>query len=69
MMGLRLVTGISLQEFSRRFGPLAQSVDQAVLSRLVDQGLLTMTADRLAVTLDGRMVLNSILAALLDNQD
>lgn len=69
MMGLRLVTGISLQEFSRRFGQLAQSVDQAVLSRLVDQGLLTMTADRLAVTLDGRMVLNSILAALLDNQD
>ena len=69
MMGLRLVTGISLQDFSHRFGSLAQSVNQTTLHQLLDQGLLTMTADHLAVTLDGRMVLNSILAALLDTQD
>ena len=69
MMGLRLIAGVSLDEFNRRFGPMEETVNNTALSGLIDQGLLTMTADRLAVSLDGRMVLNSILAALLDLQD
>ena len=66
LMGLRLAEGVGLTWFATRTGRrLEQSVNAEVLSRCIEEGYLTMTPDRLSATREGRIRLDSLLAALV----
>ncbi|WP_428536336.1 radical SAM family heme chaperone HemW [Rhodopila sp.] len=66
LMGLRLTEGVELAWFATRTGrSLEQSVDAAVLAHCVEEGYLRMTPDRLSATREGRIRLDSLLAALV----
>jgi oxygen-independent coproporphyrinogen-3 oxidase len=61
LMNLRLAEGIDLTLYRARWN---KAPDPARISDLVDAGLLTSDGDRLAATARGRLVLNSVIAAL-----
>jgi putative oxygen-independent coproporphyrinogen III oxidase len=64
LMGLRLREGVDIV----RFDTLAQKpLDQATLSHLTDIGMISVTESRLIVTDQGFRVLNSVIAALLND--
>ena len=65
MLGLRLIDGFSLSDYKTRFGASFTDGKESLLSRLEVEGLLTVSADRLALTEDGFYVSNSILAEIL----
>ena len=66
MMGLRLAGGIDADAFERRTGTfLADALDTDVLGRAVDAGYLVQDRGRLAATLEGRLRLDALLAALV----
>jgi len=62
MMSLRLVEGASLARFAALGG---QPLDSARVTRLIDMGLVTLEADRLAASDTGRLLLNAVLRDLL----
>ena len=64
VMQLRLNEGLSSGDFRSRTGvdPIAMFSESQ--SRLIDQGLLTVTASRLALTRSGRSVANRVMAEL-----
>ena len=65
-MGLRLTEGVELARFEARTGrTLAQSVDAEVLAQCIAEGYLTLTQERLVATREGRIRLDSLLAALV----
>lgn len=64
MMGLRLSEGVDPARYSKLSGrPLA--VER--LNHLVKLGMINVTPNRITVTREGRMVLNSVLSELLAN--
>jgi oxygen-independent coproporphyrinogen-3 oxidase len=66
MMGLRLTSGIDRAAFRAEFGwDLTEAIPHGRLARLVEGGLLSLTADRLAATGLGRQCLNGVLERLL----
>ncbi len=66
MMGLRLTEGIVLSRLSAEGGqPWAAYLDEARLKTLQDEGLLTLSGDRLTATPAGRQRLNAVLGYLL----
>jgi oxygen-independent coproporphyrinogen-3 oxidase len=66
MMGLRLTAGISGQRFARASGrTLAQTIDRNGLERLIDGGFVVGGETDLRATQTGRLVLNSVIGALL----
>ena len=66
MMGLRLAEGIPRQRFHAELGVEPEALlDPAGLARLIEGGFVTLDADRLAATADGRQRLNAVLAMLL----
>jgi putative oxygen-independent coproporphyrinogen III oxidase len=66
LMGLRLAEGIDLARFEARTErTLAQSVDADMLERCIAEGYLTLTPQRLVATREGRIRLDSLLAALV----
>ncbi len=65
MLGLRLSEGFSLSEYRARFGYDFLVGREEFVKRLADEGYLTLTGDRLALTERGFYVSNSILAELL----
>ena len=76
MMGLRLAEGVDLAALARRSGyddstiNAASLVDPSALARLSDLSLLDRPSDtRLVATPQGRLVLNSIIAALVPDDD
>ena len=76
MMGLRLAEGVDLAALARRIGyddstiNAASLVDPSALARLSDLSLLDRPSDtRLVATPQGRLVLNSIIAALVPDDD
>lgn len=60
LMGLRLHEGIDLA----RHAALGGKMDHTVLRGLADDALVRVKDDRLAATPEGRLVLNSVIAAL-----
>ncbi|MBU6157056.1 MAG: coproporphyrinogen III oxidase, partial [Alphaproteobacteria bacterium] len=62
LMGLRLTEGIDLRALEAETG---QSLPEARIRTLRDQGLLVSGEGRLAATPSGRLVLNSVLRVLL----
>ena len=66
LMGLRLTEGVGLARFEARTGrTLAKSVDNGVLGRCIAEQYLTLTQERLVATREGRIRLDSLLAALV----
>ena len=66
MMGLRLAEGIDLARFQARTGlPFAEAVDAGTMLMAVDAGYLAETPGRVAATLEGRLRLDALLAALV----
>lgn len=69
MMGLRLVDGIDLASVATRFGPAAQWIDLDKLALFEAQGLMTRQVtdqhDVIATSLNGRLLLNQLLAELI----
>ncbi|MBL0941284.1 MAG: coproporphyrinogen III oxidase [Alphaproteobacteria bacterium] len=66
MMGLRLVEGISMDNFQAQTGfNLLKIVNQQQLKRLIDGDFLIISEDFLKATPRGRQCLNSVLSALL----
>ena len=66
LMGLRLTEGIDLARIEMRSGlGRAAFVDADAVARLVDQGLMAQAGDRLAVTDNGILLLDSILSEVV----
>ena len=65
MLGLRLIDGFSLSDYKARFGVSFTDGKEAILSRFEEEGLITLSPDRLALTERGFYVSNSILAEIL----
>ena len=67
MMGLRLAEGIELSRFEARTGlGFASVVCADVLAQAIEAGYLEVGGGRVAATLEGRLRLDALLAALLD---
>jgi oxygen-independent coproporphyrinogen-3 oxidase len=66
LMGLRLTEGIDLARIEIRSGLAREAfVDADAVATLVEQGLMTQSGDRLAVTDDGILLLDSILSEVV----
>ncbi len=66
MMGLRLTTGISRNDFERIAGQTIEATfDKAAIDRLTNGGFLVIDNEGLRATESGRARLNAVLAALL----
>ena len=63
LMALRLSGGIGIAEYETRWG---HALDRGKLADLEKEGLVSAKASRLHATPRGRLVLNSIIAALAD---
>jgi oxygen-independent coproporphyrinogen-3 oxidase len=63
LMNLRLAEGIDLSAYRARWN---RSPDKTRMAALIDQGLLHLKGDRLIATPRGRLLLNSVIAALAD---
>lgn len=61
LMNLRLAEGIDLDAYRERWG---RCVDEERVAALVEQGLLRLEGERLRATPRGRLLLNSVIAAL-----
>lgn len=65
-MGLRLTEGIDLARIETRSGLARDAfVDADALARLAGQGLIVQNDERLAVTDDGILLLDSILSEVV----
>ena len=66
MMGLRLAEGIDATHFETRTGiPLHTAIDQDTLAQAIEANYLTQTPTHLTATLEGRLRLDALLAALI----
>ena len=65
MLKLRLIDGFSLKEYKARFGASFTEGKEKTLLRLKDEGLITLDADRIALTERGFYLSNSILVEIL----
>ncbi len=66
LMGLRLAEGIAVDWFVRRTGrTIAQSTDADILAQCIGEGYVTLTANRLVATHEGRIRLDALLGALV----
>jgi oxygen-independent coproporphyrinogen-3 oxidase len=63
LMNLRLAEGLDLAAYRARWGT---APDDARIAPLAEEGLIERTGDRLTATPRGRLVLNSVIAALAD---
>jgi oxygen-independent coproporphyrinogen-3 oxidase len=61
IMNLRLAEGLDLAAYRARWGAVP---DASRIASLVSYGLLTLEGDRLTATARGRLLLNSVIAAL-----
>jgi oxygen-independent coproporphyrinogen-3 oxidase len=66
LMGLRLTEGVPASAFAARTGrTLEEAVDPEILETAIGEGYLVWSGDRLRATLEGRLRLDPLLAALL----
>jgi putative oxygen-independent coproporphyrinogen III oxidase len=66
LMGLRLASGILVDDFATRTGvALQDAVDEKILAACLEEGYLTRTATSLIATAEGRKRLDALLPALL----
>ena len=63
LMNLRLREGIDLAAYQQRWGTRPAP---AKIAPLIEQGMLRLDGDNLSATPQGRLVLNAVIAALLN---
>ena len=64
-LGLRMIRGVSIREFERRFGIPMNRIYETVIRSYIGQGLLKIEQDRLMLTERGIDVSNSVMADFL----
>ena len=65
-MGLRLSEGVNLARFAARTSlTIRDAVDNNILNQCVAEGYLVATMEQLSATREGRIRLDSLLAALV----
>lgn len=64
-LGLRMIRGVSIREFERRFGIPMNRIYGTVIRSYIGQGLLKIEQDRLMLTERGIDVSNSVMADFL----
>lgn len=64
-LGLRMIRGVSIREFERRFGIPMDRIYGTVIRSYIEQGLLKIEQDRLMLTERGIDVSNSVMADFL----
>lgn len=64
-LGLRMISGVSIREFERRFGIPMNRIYGTVIRSYIGQGLLKIEQDRLMLTERGIDVSNSVMADFL----
>jgi coproporphyrinogen III oxidase-like Fe-S oxidoreductase len=62
-MNLRLAEGLDLAAYEKRWGVRP---DAEKIAALAEQGLLTLQGDTLTATPQGRLLLNAVIAKLLN---
>ena len=65
LLGLRMIRGVSIREFERRFGIPMNRIYGTVIRSYIGQGLLKIEQDRLMLTERGIDVSNSVMADFL----
>ena len=65
-LGLRLNAGVSLRQIKGEFGGEAVEPYRPIVEELVSDGLLAKSADRISLTLRGRMLSNEVFARFID---
>ncbi len=65
IMGLRMVTGVSISGLRRRFGIDPIACYGATLDRLIEQGLLRHDNDHLRLSKQGLLLANTVMAELV----
>lgn len=65
IFGLRLLEGVSVDRFARRFGASPLDVYKEAIDRLVEEGLLEATPQHVRLTRRGLFVANRVFAAFL----
>jgi oxygen-independent coproporphyrinogen-3 oxidase len=66
MLGLRLIEeGVERARFKERFGLELDEVYDAAIARLIEQGLLESDAERICLTVRGRLLGNRVFAEFL----
>lgn len=65
IFGLRLNEGIDLSQLERRFGALAPPASRSFLERLVAEGKAARSGSRIALTDEGRLLVDAVGAELL----
>ena len=61
-MGLRMLDGISLKEFNKRFGVNIESIYKKIIDKNIDKKLLVLENDKLKLTEKGVEVSNSVMS-------
>lgn len=65
IMGLRMTQGVSREQLQKRYNMDVKNCYGNTLTRLIDQGLLEMTASHLRLTARGRIFANQVMAELV----
>lgn len=65
-LGLRLNAGVDLRQVKAEFGNAALEPYEPIVEELTADGFLAIHADRIALTLRGRMLSNEVFARFLD---
>ena len=69
ILGLRLMEGVSLPDFERRFGVRAQDAFRDAIGKHIGLGLLAIEGDRLRLTPRGLLLSNEVFIDLLPDDD
>ena len=68
ILGLRMMKGVSRQEFQKRFGKAIETVYGSALNKLEKQGLLIKEGDRIALTENGIDVSNQVFVEFIPEE-
>ncbi|MCL1842741.1 MAG: hypothetical protein FWF79_02920 [Defluviitaleaceae bacterium] len=67
ILGLRLIRGVSEQEFAEKFGTTPSEVYKNEIDALIKSGLLTHVQGRIALTTRGLDLANQVFEAFLNS--
>lgn len=68
ILGLRMMKGVSRQEFQKRFGKAIETVYGSALNKLEKQGLLIKEGDRITLTENGIDVSNQVFVEFIPEE-
>ena len=66
-MGLRILSGIDLKEFEKRFGENIESIYKEVIDKNIDKNLLVLENNKLKLTEKGVELSNYVMSDFILN--